>query len=88
MELQTERLRIRDFAFEDWVAVHLYASDPAVAVHMIWGPNTEAETQSYLKRTADMQEQFPRVDYEFAVTLASGGELIGGVGIHVVADGI
>ena len=88
MERRTERLLIRDFKFDDWKAVHLYASDPTVTTHMIWGPNAEADTQSYVGRMAEMQEQFPRTVYELAMTLPSDGTLIGGVGLHVVSAGI
>ncbi|TLS49572.1 GNAT family N-acetyltransferase [Paenibacillus antri] len=88
MKLITERLTIRDFVFDDWKEVHAYASSSLVATHMIWGPNTEAETQSFIERTFEMQNQTPRKDYELAVTLSSGGELIGGVGLHVEAVGV
>lgn len=84
MELATERLVIRDFISEDWPEVHTYASDPLVATHMIWGPNSEVETKEFIHRTIEMQRQSPRVDYEFAVTLRSDGRLIGGVGIHAM----
>ncbi|WP_309119317.1 GNAT family protein [Paenibacillus sp.] len=88
MKLQTERLMIRDIVFDDWKDVHAYASSPLVTTHMIWGPNTEVETQAFIERTIDMQNQSPRKDYEFAVTLSSNGELIGGVGIHVGPIGV
>lgn len=88
MNLQTERLTIRDFVLEDWKEVHSYASNPLVAKYMIWGPNTEEETRAFIKRAIDMQMQSPRVGYEFAVTLSSNDELIGGVGIHVVSEGV
>jgi RimJ/RimL family protein N-acetyltransferase len=55
---------------------------------MIWGPNTEGETQAYVERMSEMQRQSPRTVYERAMTLASDGTLIGGVGLHVESDGV
>jgi ribosomal-protein-alanine N-acetyltransferase len=82
MELETERLIIREFEFTDWIDVHAYASNYEVIAHMLWGPNTEEETQAFIIHTIDMRRHSPRVDYEFAVTLKSSGKLIGGAGIH------
>ena len=81
--LVTERLLIRDFTATDWQAVHTYASNPLVTQYMIWGPNTEHDTKAFIQRVIEMQGQSPRVDFEFAVTLRTNGQIIGGVGIHV-----
>ncbi|UQZ37410.1 GNAT family N-acetyltransferase [Paenibacillus sp. PK3_47] len=83
MLFETERLLIREFVPEDFPAVHSYASDPAVAEHMIWGPNSEEETKSYNNYVIDMQQKIPREGFEFAVVLRAGGVLIGGCGIHI-----
>jgi ribosomal-protein-alanine N-acetyltransferase len=83
MELKTERLTIREFQFTDWMDVHAYASNLEVITHMLWGPNTEEETQAFIVHAIDMQRKSPRVDYEFAVIHQSTGKLIGGAGIHV-----
>lgn len=83
MILETERLLIREFTINDFAAVHSYASDPVVVTYMIWGPNTEDETATYIEMTIEMQQQQPRKDYEFAVVLKENNMLIGGCGIHV-----
>ncbi|MNB76672.1 putative ribosomal N-acetyltransferase YdaF [compost metagenome] len=83
MQLETERLLIREFEYEDFREVHAYASDPLVARYMIWGPNTEAETKDYINMTMELQKQSPRLDYEFAVVLKATGQLMGGCGIHL-----
>lgn len=44
LELNTERLRLKEFTWEDEQAVHAYASDPRVVEHMLWGPNSPEET--------------------------------------------
>ncbi|WP_379159156.1 GNAT family N-acetyltransferase [Paenibacillus sp. sgz5001063] len=81
--LETKRLIIREFTLEDMKAVHAYASDPLVAKYMIWGPNSEEDTGSYLNLTMEMQRQSLRRDFEFAVVLKQTRQLIGGCGIHV-----
>jgi RimJ/RimL family protein N-acetyltransferase len=83
MFLETNRLIIREYTLEDMEAVHVYASDPLVAVYTIWGPNTREDTAEFLNRVQEFQLQEPRVDYELAVTLKDSGALIGGVGIHI-----
>ncbi|XEC94763.1 GNAT family N-acetyltransferase [Paenibacillus tarimensis] len=83
MLFETKRLIIREFSPEDAAAVHVYASDPEVTKHMIWGPNTEEETGAFINRVIGMQKQKPRLDHEFAVVLKQDGTLIGGCGIYV-----
>jgi [ribosomal protein S5]-alanine N-acetyltransferase len=83
VQLETERLLIRELTVDDTDAVHVYASDPNVVRYMIWGPNTEQDTQDHIQRCLNMQKQNPRVDYEFAVVLKKSGQLIGGCGMHV-----
>lgn len=43
MQLETERLLIRDFVTEDWGSVHQYASNESVCRYTMWGPNTEQQ---------------------------------------------
>ncbi|WP_338042464.1 GNAT family N-acetyltransferase [Paenibacillus ginsengarvi] len=83
MQLDTQRLLIREFTVADIPDVHKYASNLEVTKYMIWGPNTEEETAAFITRTIDMQKQQPRLDYEFGVVLKETGQLIGGCGIHL-----
>ncbi|TMV46596.1 GNAT family N-acetyltransferase [Paenibacillus mesophilus] len=83
MQLETRQLIIREFTVEDTLAVHDYASNTEVAKYMIWGPNTEEETASFIDRAIEMQRRQPRLDYEFAVELKEEGQLIGVCGIHL-----
>ncbi len=81
--LETGRLGLREFGEPDWQAVHEYASDPEVVRYMDWGPNEKTASQSFVRRAISQQDEEPRKDFEFAVTLIDDGELIGGCGIHV-----
>jgi RimJ/RimL family protein N-acetyltransferase len=83
MILETNRLIIRDFIPEDLEDVHIYASDPLVVEHMIWGPNSKEDTQSFIDRVIEMQKQVPRQDFELAVVIKASNRLAGGCGIHL-----
>lgn len=87
MHFETNRLLIREFIPEDVERVHEYASDPAVARYMIWGPNTLEDTQSYVQLTLDMQQENPRQGFEYAVVLKETNLLVGGCGLHISGQG-
>ncbi|MGG4345317.1 GNAT family N-acetyltransferase [Paenibacillus lautus] len=82
MQMESERLVIRDFQEEDFASIHAYASDPLVTEYTMWGPNTEEDTSAYLTEIRQMKEQSPRDSYEMAIVLKDSGHLIGGVGLH------
>ncbi|GJM78967.1 hypothetical protein HMSSN139_14630 [Paenibacillus sp. HMSSN-139] len=84
MELNTERLRLKEFTWEDEQAVHAYASDPRVVEHMLWGPNSPEETQDYLRQVIQKQGHVPREAYDLAVVLQATDQLIGGCGLFLV----
>ena len=85
LPLATGRLVLRDFTMDDAPAVHLYGSDPEVVRHLPWGPNTWRDTREFLRRKLDDQGADPRSRFGLAATLASGGELIGAVGIRITS---
>jgi RimJ/RimL family protein N-acetyltransferase len=87
MILLTNRLLLREFAPADAAAVHLYASDPQVTSHMIWGPNTVEDTDAFLSRAVDTQLQQPRTVFELAVVVKATDELIGAVSLHATETG-
>ena len=49
------------------------------------GPNTLSDTQAFLKRKLDSQRADPRRVFDLAVTLASGGDLIGAAGVRITS---
>lgn len=83
MQIETSRLIIRDLITKDWMDVHIYASDPKVTEYMIWGPNNEDETKSYVNQQIEKQQEIERTDFEFAVILKDTKQLIGGCGIYI-----
>jgi len=79
------RLVLRELEDDDRAAVHRYAADPEVVRYLPWGPNTDADTQGFLRRAAAYRRDEPRRHFELAVTLRDGGALIGACGLHVSA---
>ncbi|HHU70727.1 MAG TPA: GNAT family N-acetyltransferase [Clostridiales bacterium] len=88
MELKTNRLILREFQEYDFSAVHAYASNIDNVKYMIWGPNDEVDTTAFIKECMAWKYRSPRLHYDFAVTLKSTGQLIGGCGIYLVDDGL
>lgn len=84
MQLETERLIIREIVESDWEHIHTYTSLPEVTTHTAWGPNSEEATQDYVKYVIELQQAEPREGYELAICLKQDGTLIGGIGIHVM----
>jgi RimJ/RimL family protein N-acetyltransferase len=83
--ITTPRLVLRDFREDDWAAVHRYAADLDVVRYMPWGPNSEKETRAFIERALEAQAEKPRTKFEFAITIGSTGELVGGCGIRVAS---
>jgi RimJ/RimL family protein N-acetyltransferase len=82
MQLTTERLVLRDFVESDWEAVLAYQQDPLYLRYYEWTSRTREEVRAFMKRFLDQQIQVPRIKFQFAVTLKSGGQLIGNCGIR------
>lgn len=83
MELQTNRLILREFNENDFSSVHAYASNLDNVKYMIWGPNDEQATEGFIKDCIAWRNKSPRLHYDFAVTLKTSGQLIGGCGIYL-----
>lgn len=82
MELQTERLLLREYTMDDFAAVHSFASDVRIADFVDWGPNTTGETQEFLEMCVGAQRGASRTNFTLAVTFP-GGYPFGSVGLAV-----
>lgn len=82
-KLETDRLLLRDFVFQDWKQVHAYASDPEVVRYLDWGPNSREETIKFVEGTIACAREVPRRVYEFAVLRKPEQTLIGACGIRI-----
>ena len=85
MELQTERLVLREFRLDDQDAAHRYASDEDVTRYTTWGPNSQTDTSNYLRDVDRRASADPRTSFTLAV-VTSDGDLIGAAQLKVTDD--
>lgn len=83
INIETERLILREFVKDDFLSIHNYASDPEVVKYEVWGPNSEKDTQLFVDQSIKYQLDNPRYDYEVAVVKKDDNKLIGACGIHL-----
>ncbi len=82
MKLQTERLILREFSDADWQAVLAYQRDPRYLRYYPWTERSAEDAHEFVSRFIVQQQIEPRTKFQLAVTLKSGGELIGNCGIR------
>ena len=68
---------LREFATEDFHALHAFVSDPVVCRYTDWGPNVPSDTHAFLAEASEEARQEPRVGYSLAVIRKSDARLIG-----------
>ena len=81
--IKTKRLLLRDLVPGDWQEAYQWGSDPKVVRFMPWGPNSRAQTKSYIRRVQRLGRQRPRTKFELGVVLRAEDRLIGGCGIRI-----
>lgn len=86
MELNTSRLRLREFEEDDGPAVHAYGSDREVVRYMLFGPSTEEQSREFIRQAREQALEVPRRFYELAVVLKTEDRLIGGCTLALHAD--
>jgi RimJ/RimL family protein N-acetyltransferase len=83
MELELERLRLREWREEDWPEAHVFASDPEVVRYLDWGPSTEEEERAFIGETIHARQEVPRTRWDLAVALADTDRVIGSCRIWI-----
>ncbi len=81
--ISTERLLLRYFVPEDWVAVHAYASIPEVSRFDSWGPNTEADSQAFVEHCIGFAAEYSIERHDFAIIVSAVDQLIGGCALKL-----
>ncbi|MGL5858149.1 MAG: GNAT family N-acetyltransferase [Angustibacter sp.] len=81
LPLRTERLVLRDFDPSDEEAVHAFAGDPAVTRFTGWGPNTPADSRTFVRDCAAQAADPHRMVFNLAAV--AGGVLVGSVAVWV-----
>ncbi len=84
LELETNRLLMREWKMSDWKEAHEYAVHPEVSRYMIWGPNSEKETKEFIRLVVDCSRDNPRTMFEMAMVLKEKTKIIGGVGLRIM----
>jgi len=85
--LETNRLILRKFSQNDFAAVHSYGSNSQNMIYMMWGPNTENDTRTYINTAIKMAEENPCTAFHFAAELKETGAVIGGCTINMTDKG-
>jgi len=83
---ETSRLILRKFKEDDFEAVHSYVSNEKNTRHMLFGPNNEDETRSFINYAMAEATKTPISAYEFAVVLRETNALIGACSINIKDD--
>lgn len=82
MEITTERLLLREFVEDDWVAVHAYRSDARYQEYYDSSESSLQAAQEFVLSQVTRQLEQPRIKFQLAVVLRSEHKLIGNCGIR------
>lgn len=81
--MKEQDILLREFVFNDWKAVHEYASQEKACIYQPWGPNSENETKAYVNTIIQNAKEVPRTRFAFAVTVQDGSKVIGAGEINI-----
>ncbi|WP_432512262.1 GNAT family N-acetyltransferase [Kineococcus sp. SYSU DK001] len=86
-ELTTERLLLKAFTPDDVEAVHAYAGDPEVCRYTDWGPNTAAQSQTFVDDVlaASAAERADSVTWAVTVTGDGAGAVVGACSVTITS---
>ncbi|MFZ3590649.1 GNAT family N-acetyltransferase [Bacillus sp. DJP31] len=74
---ESERVTLREFVEIDWIDVHSYASQEVVCQYQPWGPNSEEESEAFVRQVIEEAKRVSRSRFVFAVTVKETGKMIG-----------
>ncbi|MEK7474670.1 MAG: GNAT family N-acetyltransferase [Candidatus Coatesbacteria bacterium] len=83
MEIETERLLIREFRETDFLTTHEYGSDLETTRYTLFGPNEEKDTRDFLARVVAEQGSEARTGFDLAIELKAGSRHIGGITLWI-----
>lgn len=84
--LETERLILRPHKEDDFEFIHNYASCYENIKYMVWGPNEEADTRTFIKHAIAKSVEEPCENYQYAAVLKSSKKLIGACNIALLCN--
>jgi len=83
---ESERLRLREVDLTDFAALHAFVSRPDVCQYTDWGPNSEADTEAFLREAAREALTTPRISYTLAVRRKHDSRLIGSCAVWLESE--
>lgn len=82
LPIQTDRLRLTEFAESDAESLFRLRSHPEVARFQGWVPECLREAEEYLGENLAVDLEAPGQWFQVAIRLRSGGALVGDIGLH------
>ena len=83
MELETERLRLREFKSADRSTVFEYQNDPRYLQYYAWTKRSRHDVENFVRLFIEQQKETPRTKYQLVVELKGDSQLIGNCGIRM-----
>ena len=88
IRLETKRLVLREQTLADVGAANAYESQPDVVRWTSHGCRTIEESRADIERVRAARDAQPRRIYDLAITLRSGGPMIGRAGLGIESNGL
>ncbi|MEX0873927.1 MAG: GNAT family protein [Actinomycetota bacterium] len=85
MQIETDRLILRELRFDDWPSVLEYQSDPRYLEYYEWTERTPEAVQDFVRMLADLRREHPRTKYQLAIVPRPRGPVIGNCGIRMAS---
>ena len=86
MQLETDRLILREFDAGDWQDVLVYTSDPLVVQYMSFGPYTPAQAREWVNGCVSRAQEQPRRCFELALVPHGEDRVIGDITLELDQD--
>lgn len=83
MNVETERLRLREFRPDDTASIYALESQPDVVKYQTFAPMNEDDAEKYVQSALTTQSALPRKIYDLVVELKESREFIGRVGMKI-----
>ena len=83
MNIETERLILRELVKDDWQRVLEYQSNPLYLRYYEWTERTPEAVQDFVGWFLGDQTQKPRIKFQLAIVLKSNNLLIGNCGVRM-----
>ncbi|MDP6778016.1 MAG: GNAT family N-acetyltransferase [Candidatus Latescibacteria bacterium] len=87
MEIETERLHLREFTTDDIDPITAYRSDPRYLEHYPWSTWSQPRSEAFVDGCMTAGAEDPRREYDLGVALRGIGRLIGSCGLRLLDDG-